>query len=255
MGKEITFSFGRLNPPTTGHGKLLDALSSVSSGEYRMYLSKSHDSKKNPLSLKDKVKFIKKMFPKHSKSIVNDDNIRNVFDILVKLYDDGFNAVVMVVGSDRVNEFKMLMDKYNDIKSRHGYYNFTSIEVKSAGKRDPDSDGVVGMSASKMRVAAVSNDYDNFKKGLPSNFKDGKLLFDTIRKNMNVEEHVFDFLQGGDMLSEYFDCVDAYDIIESTQDNISEYFIIEELYKYNSYLNEKVNKFKNLKEIGEKNVS
>lgn len=256
MSKEITFSFGRLNPPTTGHGKLLDALASVSSGEYRMYLSKSHDSKKNPLTFSDKLKYVKQMFPKHSSNIMTDKNINNVFDILVHIYKGGYKNVTMVVGADRVNEFELLMKKYNDVKARHGYYNFNTITVKSAGRRDPDAEGVVGMSASKMRLAAAANDYDNFKKGIPTSFKGGESLMNDVRSGMGISEDIYDFIANDSlMLSEYFDCLDSYSVIEQTPDELYKFIISEELYKYNSYLVEMSTKIKNLNEldkIGEK---
>jgi len=186
--KNITFSFGRLNPPTTGHGKLLDALKKNSgSGGYRLYLSKSHDKKKNPLSFKDKVKYSRLMFPKHSLYIM-DESVTNVFDILVKFYDEGYEEVKMVVGSDRISDFKKLILKYNGVDGkRHGFYDFKKVDVVSAGDRDPDAEGVEGMSASKMRAAVSSNDFELFKKGLPPRFKKGQELFDILKGEMNIK--------------------------------------------------------------------
>ena len=186
--KNITFSFGRLNPPTTGHGKLLDALKKNSgSGGYRLYLSKSHDKKKNPLSFKDKVKYSRLMFPKHSLYIM-DDSVANVFDILVKFHDEGYEEVKMVVGSDRISDFKKLILQYNGVDGkRHGFYDFKKVDVVSAGDRDPDAEGVEGMSASKMRAAVSSNDFESFKKGLPPRFKKGQELFDILKDEMNIK--------------------------------------------------------------------
>ena len=187
--KEVTFTFGRYNPPTIGHEKLFDAVKkNARSGAYRIYTSKSQDAKKNPLEFKDKVKFVRKMFPKHARAVMGDPDIRTVFDIVVKLYDQGFVQVRMVVGSDRVKEFDILLNKYNGVKGRHGFYNFEAISVVSAGDRDPDAEGASGMSASKLRAFAQQNDLANFAKGLPSGFKDSSGLFNAVRKGMGMSE-------------------------------------------------------------------
>ena len=188
--KEVVFTFGRFNPPTNGHEKLLSKVASIASGNnYRIYASQSQDPKKNPLDFKSKIKIMRKMFPKHGRNIMADTGIRNVLDILVKLYDQGFTKVTMVVGSDRVDEFSALTNKYNGVEARHGMYNFEGgVNIVSAGERDPDSDSVSGMSASKMRAAAAANDFTAFSQGLPSNFKDGKEVFGTLRKAMGIKE-------------------------------------------------------------------
>lgn len=188
-GKSVTFVFGRFNPPTNGHEILFDKLKSISNGSYRIYCSKSEDPKKNPLKFKDKVKFLRKMFPKHARSVMADKDVRTAMDICVKLYDQGFTMVTMVVGSDRLTEFDALLNKYNNVKSRHGFYNFREgVSVVSAGDRDPDADDASGMSASKMRAAAAGNDYDLFSKGLPKAYKDGSELFNAVRKGMGLKE-------------------------------------------------------------------
>ena len=188
--KEITFTFGRLNPPTVGHGKLLDSVARVASGGiYRIYVSQSQDSKKNPLDYRTKVKYIRKMFPKHARSVIMDRDIKNIFDILVKLYEEGYTQVNLVVGSDRVSQFEKLTDMYNGKKARHGFYNFQGgVNVISAGERDPDAEGVSGMSASKLRQAATANDLQSFMKGMPSGFNDAKDLFNDVRKGMGLNE-------------------------------------------------------------------
>lgn len=189
--KEVIFTFGRFNPPTIGHEKLMNKLASLAKGgaSYRVYASQSQDPKKNPLSFKDKVKFMRKMFPKHARSIMADSNIRNVFDVLVKLYDQGFNQVTMVVGSDRVKEFEALTSKYNGVKARHGFFNFENgVNIVSAGDRDPDAEGATGMSASKMRAAASDNNFSEFSKGLPRGYKEGEQLFNAVRTGMGLKE-------------------------------------------------------------------
>lgn len=189
--KVVYFTFGRMNPPTIGHEKLLNKLASTSRGmPYRVYLSQSQDAKKNPLNYKTKVKYARKMFPKHARQIMMENKVKTVFDALVKMYDEGFRNVVMVVGSDRVNEFDILLKKYNGSKGRHGFYNFQKINVISAGERDPDAEGATGMSASKMRAAAAEDDFPMFAQGLPKSIKnvDAKNIYNDVRKGMGLKE-------------------------------------------------------------------
>ena len=181
--KTIAFAFGRFNPPTIGHKKLMDKVKSVSS-DYKIYLSRSEDPKKNPLSPREKLSFMKKIFPQHARNIeINPSN--NVLDILVRL-NGKFNNIVMVAGSDRIREFDTLLKRYNDVKSRHGYYKFDDIKVVSAGERDPDAEGATGMSASKMRAAAEKGDLASFKKGLPRSFGGADSLMKQVRRGMNL---------------------------------------------------------------------
>ena len=187
-GDDITFTFGRFNPPTVGHEKVMDATKSAATKEYRVYASKTQDPKKNPLAYEQKVKWMKKMFPKHKSKIQEGGNYRTALDVAVKLYDEGFLNLTMVVGSDRVREFNTLLKKYNGVESTHGLYDFKTIKVKSAGERDPDAEGVSGMSASKMRKAAMDNDFKSFSQGLPLNFRDGEKLFNDIKKKMPIKE-------------------------------------------------------------------
>ena len=179
----IAFAFGRFNPPTIGHLKLMDKVKSQSNN-YKIYLSRSEDPKKNPLSPREKLSFMKKMFPQHARNIeINPSN--NVLDILVRL-NGKFNSIIMVAGSDRIREFDTLLKRYNDVKSRHGYYKFDNIKVVSAGERDPDAEGATGMSASKMRAAAEKGDITSFKKGLPNTFRDADELMKQVRRGMRL---------------------------------------------------------------------
>ena len=191
-GDTAIFTFGRFNPPTTGHEKLIDALAkqqSKNSGS-KMYVfpSQSQNPKKDPLPFALKVAYMRKMFPKYAKNIMANKKVKMVFDIAVDLHNKGHRSIVMVVGSDRVTEFDTLLNKYNGVNGRHGYYGFDNIEVVSAGERDPDAEGVSGMSASKMRAAAVDGDFDIFKMGVPSGFKDALKLYNDVRKNMGIRE-------------------------------------------------------------------
>jgi len=187
-GKSIVFTFGRFNPPTIGHGKLLDKMNTVRADVKRVYLSKSEDSDKNPLKFRQKIAVMKRMFPRYANQIVT-SNSNQIFEIAVELYKQNFSEIFMVVGSDRVREFETTLNKYNDVKARHGYYNFDNINVLSAGERDPDAEGATGRSASKMRAAAKSNDFTKFKQGLPSSFarsKDAEDMFKQVRQGMRL---------------------------------------------------------------------
>ena len=185
------FTFGRMNPPTVGHEKLLNSLS-VKSGknDYFVYLSQTNDPKKNPLGYNAKIKHVRKMFPKHARRVMIDRKVKTAFDAASQIYSKGYQNLVMVVGDDRVREFRALLDKYNGVKGKHGFYNFKSIDVVSAGARDPDSDGVEGMSASKMRQFAADNDFTSFAQGLSKsmNTKDSKKLFNDVRTGMGLKE-------------------------------------------------------------------
>ena len=185
MAKSVAFSFGRFNPPTIGHEKLMDNTRRANRN-YRIYASQSQDPKKNPLKFRNKVAIMKSMFPAHARKI-SSDKMTTAIDAMVQLYKEKHTDVVMVVGSDRVAQFDKLLKAYNGKRARHGYYMFKSIRVVSAGERDPDAEGVSGMSASKMRKAAQDNDYKSFQKGLPPKFKQGKLLFKTLQKEMGIK--------------------------------------------------------------------
>ena len=195
--RSVVFTFGRFNPPTTGHMKLIEKIVKVAkqnSADYRIFLSRSQDSKKNPLKLKDKVKYLKLSAPKY-KSAIRSEEVINVFDILVNLHEAGYEKVIMVVGSDRVSEFKNILNKYNKRAARHGFYEFKEIEVVSAGERDPDADDVSGMSASKLRALASENNFEEFKLGVSPNLsdRDAKGLFDALRSGMQIRESVKTF--------------------------------------------------------------
>ena len=189
--RTVFFTFGRMNPPTTGHEKLMNELAKKSGKHsYRVYLSQSKDNKKNPLDFKYKVKTVRKFFPKHARQVMLDRNVKNVFDAVTEIYNDGYKNVSMVVGSDRVNEFKTLLNKYNGKKGRHGLYNFSKINVISAGDRDPDADDVSGMSASKMRKLASDGDFTQFSQGLPRSVSnnEAKKVYNEVRKGMGLKE-------------------------------------------------------------------
>ena len=183
---DITVVFGRFNPPTIGHQKLLDkAKKAAGKGTLRIYPSRSQDAKKNPLDTDTKYDVMQKMFPSHADSMVNDPNSKTIFDVLKKAYGDGYSNVNIVVGGDRVKEFDKLATEYNG-----KLYNFNSVNTISAGNRDADAEGIEGMSASKMRKAAAENDFETFSKGVPKSLDDKtvKQLFNTVKKQMKIKE-------------------------------------------------------------------
>ena len=181
----LTVAFGRFNPPTVGHGKLLAAAQKAAQGEdMKIYPSRSQDPKKNPLDPDMKVSFMKKMFPDYAENIVNDDEMRSIFNVLTTASEQGYTDVNIIVGSDRQSEFENLANKYNG-----ELYDFENIRVISAGVRDADAEGVEGMSASKMRKAVVDDDYDSFRRGTPKELDDGDTmaLFDAVRTGMKIK--------------------------------------------------------------------
>ena len=185
-GETITVAFGRFNPPTVGHGKLLAAAKKASAGgDLKIYPSRTQDPKKNPLDPDMKISFMKKMFPDFEENIVNDDEMKSIFNVLTTAGEQGYKNVNIIVGSDRQSEFENLAQKYNG-----ELYNFELIRVISAGVRDADADGVEGMSASKMRKAVVDGDFDSFRKGTPKDLDDGdtQALFDAVRTGMGVKK-------------------------------------------------------------------
>ena len=192
--KGVTFTYGRFNPPTVGHMKLAAKMKSISRGnDVHIYTSHTTDKKKNPLTNKQIRQFMNPMLP--SGIDVQKTEARTVFDVIVNLYNKGYTHIQMVEGSDRIREFDMLLNKYNGIKARHGYYKMESIKVVSAGERDPDSDGVDGMSASKMRQLVHMNDKETFLKSLPNGYKLGKQLYKAVQKGMGLSEDIFpDFM-------------------------------------------------------------
>ena len=182
----LTIAFGRFNPPTTGHEKLLDTVASSSDdNDYMIIPSRTQDKKKNPLDADTKVSVMQKMFPKHKDKIVNDKANKTIFDVLKKAHTDGYANVRILGGADRVKEFEKLTGNYNG-----KLYQFDNVEVMSAGDRDPDSEDITGMSASKQRKAAAEGDIKTFMKGVPKSLsqKDAEELFKKIRTAMNIKE-------------------------------------------------------------------
>ncbi len=191
--KGVTFTFGRFNPPTVGHMKLAKKMKKVSKGhDVKIYTSHTTDKKKNPLTNAQIRKYMGAMLP--SGVEVEDTVARTVFDVVTDLHNQGYEHIQMVVGSDRITEFSNLLKKYNGVKARHGFYDFKSIKVVSAGDRDPDSDGVDGMSASKMRQLVHMGDKETFINSLPRGYRLGKQLYKAVQKGMGITEKFPDFM-------------------------------------------------------------
>ena len=185
------FAFGRFNPPTIGHEKLINAVIATNQregGTAYIYGSHSQDSRKNPLSHSEKMGYLQKMFPRIKKSIQTKAKERNVLQIAHTL-NEKYDKLILVVGSDRVDDFTSLLNSYNGIKSKHGFYEYKEIKVYSAGERDPDADGASGMSGSKMRSAATKGDFESFISGASSELtiKEKRNLMNDVRKGLKLD--------------------------------------------------------------------
>jgi|TARA_R100000027_G_scaffold67613_1_gene67187 hypothetical protein len=184
----LTLAFGRFNPPHAGHLQLMDIAAQSAEAEGSDYIivpSRTQDKKKNPLDADTKISMMRSMFPQHSERIMNDPGNRSIFDVLKRAHNDGYANVRIVAGQDRVKEFDKLSQSYNG-----ALYQFDGLEVISSGDRDPDSDGVEGLSSSRMRLAAMEGDFKTFRSGLPEDIprKQAMALFDTVRQGMGVDQ-------------------------------------------------------------------
>jgi len=182
----LTVVFGRFNPPTKGHEKLLQQAEKASAGgDLKIYPSRTQDGNKNPIDPDMKVSYMRKMFPQYEEQIINDPEMRSIFNVLVTAAEEGYSGINIVVGADRLGEFENLATKYNG-----DLYNFKEIKTISAGPRDDDAEGVEGVSSSKQRKAVMDDDYQAFKRGLPGGMDDadGQALFDAVRTGMNVKK-------------------------------------------------------------------
>ncbi len=184
----VVVVFGRFNPPTVGHEKLLKRAAKEAEKrgyELRIYPSRSQDAKKNPLTPQMKISYMRQMFPDYADSIIDDKKSKTIFNVLTGANEEGHSNMIIMVGADRLGEFQGLSHKYNG-----ELYNYDQLEVVSAGDRDPDSDDVSGMSASKLRLAAAENDFLKFAKGVPNTLGNMEKmeLFNVLRRSMNISE-------------------------------------------------------------------
>ncbi len=181
--KDVVFVFERFNPPTIAHEKLLEQVAEIASGSaYRIYSSHFEDAKKNPLKLEEKVKWMRKVFPKYARNVMSDD-VNTVFSICSKLYEQGFTQVTMMTESSRVLEFEALLNGHNGVQTNDGFYNFKE-GVKVVGSENSS----LQLSESAMHTAAKSNDLEAFAKNLPSSFQDHEELFNAVRNGMGLKE-------------------------------------------------------------------
>jgi septum formation topological specificity factor MinE len=187
--KTAVIAFGRLNPPTVGHAKLVEKIVSIP-GDHFLFLSHTQKPKTDPLDFSTKLKFAQQFFPDIT---IGHPSVKTPVLALEYLQGQGYTDVIFVAGSDRVDGFQKLFDTYNGQPDKTGKipFKFNSIRVVSAGERDPDADDVSGMSASKMRAAAAAGDLEAFAQGVPDK-KLAKTMFDAVRRGMGVSESLAD---------------------------------------------------------------
>jgi citrate lyase synthetase len=176
--KTAVFAFGRMNPPTVGHQKLVEKIKSIK-GDHFVFLSQTQKPKTDPLDFATKLKLAQAFFPNVT---VGNNDVRTIIQAMQKLERMGYKHIIYVAGSDRVESFTELLQKYNGKE-----YNFESIKVANAGARDPDKDGAEGMSASKMREAAATGNFEAFVQGVPDK-KLARTMYDAVRAGMGVSE-------------------------------------------------------------------
>lgn len=222
--KKVVFAFGRFQPPTTGHELLVNAVKKLagSTADHVIYASKTEDKKSNPLPVARKVYFLKRMFPK-TNFVAASAEVRTPIEAAKEL-NKKYKNIVLVAGSDRVASFQKLLNDYNGKE-----YNFDTIEVVSAGERDPDSDTASGMSGTKMREAAVAGDFNKFKKGLPHTLTelDGRRLMNDIRKGMGHPTIKESFVVTTNVLRERYINEEIFMIGDKVQDDKGVYEIMD----------------------------
>ena len=190
-GKHGVLAYGRMNPPTVGHQQVVDKVHEVAakhSAEHRLVLSHSQDSKKNPLPIDKKVEHAKNAFP-GTNIVAASKESPTIMHHAAEMHKSGVKHLHVVAGSDRIPEYKKLLNAYNGKEGKHGHYNFKSITLHSAGERDPDSEGVSGVSGTKMREFASSGDKKSFHSNLPTKMKPEhkEALYKDLRKSMGHE--------------------------------------------------------------------
>ena len=189
--KKAVFTFGRMNPPTLGHEKLIKKVLSVAKQNGAtpfIFVSQTQDAKKNPLSHKDKLKYIGLGVPEADNHLSDEKSIKTPFQALQHLIEIGYTDVIMVVGQDRVSEFKSSIGNYVNHEDPNKSFDLSSFSVVSAGERDPDAEGSQGMSGTKMRQFASDGNFKEFKKGVPSKLSDkyAREMFDALCQAMKL---------------------------------------------------------------------
>lgn len=179
----VTFCFGRMNPPTIGHGQVFKTMKSVG-GDYKIFLSPSQDKKDNPLDYGTKVKFVKEMFPEHANNVVEQADLNTPVKVASYLYNVGYRNATFVAGDDRLPSMSKLLKDYNGVEGKaHGYYKFDLLDFESSGPREDGAPGISGVSASDARVAAANDNFELFKEKTGA----GNLaqpLFDAVKKGL-----------------------------------------------------------------------
>ena len=184
--KHVAFCFGRMNPPTIGHARLLNTTARASmGGDYWIFLSQTQDAKKNPLDYQTKVDFVKAMFPQHADHVSVGTGLRTIMDVMEFLYHHNYTDVTFVCGNDRMPAFQKLLNEYNGKEGSKTFYKFNSINLVSSGPRDPDDDGIAGVSASAARAAAAAGDKTEFKKVTGAG-RFAPQLYRAVRQGMNI---------------------------------------------------------------------
>jgi nicotinic acid mononucleotide adenylyltransferase len=222
--KTVVLAFGRFNPPTIGHELLIKAVKKVAkthNADHSIYASRTTDSKKNPLTVDKKVKYLKLMFSRTNFVAANEQE--RTFLEAAKHLNKKYKNIIMVAGSDRVQEFTRLLNAYNGKE-----FKYDTVEVVSAGERDPDADDASGMSASKMRALASKGDYAEFKKGLPSSIRDidGRRLMNDVRQGMGLDMVKEDIILVKDTLREQYFLGDIFNVGDMVESNGIKYEIV-----------------------------
>ena len=179
----VVVAWGRFNPPTIGHQKLIEAVAKIAKGDdYFIYPTHTNKKPKDPLPSDRKVEYMKKMFPTHASHIIYNKDVNTIIKLLQE-YQGTYTDLTLVAGSDRIPSYKALLDKYNGVE-----YTYRNLDVVSAGERDPDADGASGMSASKMRAAAKDGDFKSFRKGIADTLDDNEKmqLMMEVREGMGL---------------------------------------------------------------------
>jgi len=179
----VVVAWGRFNPPTIGHKKLIEAVAKIAKrDDYFIYPTHTNKKPKDPLPSNKKVEYMKKMFPTHAAHIIYNKDVNTIIKLLQE-YQGTYTDLTLVAGSDRISSYKALLDKYNGIE-----YTYRNLDVVSAGERDPDADGASGMSASKMRASAKDADFMTFRKGIADTLDDNEKmqLMMEVREGMGL---------------------------------------------------------------------
>lgn len=186
--KHASFCFGRMNPPTIGHGQLLDTVAkNANGGDYFIFASQTQDPKKNPLDFATKIKFIKALFPKHATHVQQIPELKTIMQVCEWVYKQGYTDVTFVAGSDRLDDFAKLITDYNGVEGKKNYYKFNSVQFASSGDREDGAEGVAGVSASNARQAAAEGNEEAFAQSTGA----GKLtpqLYQAVRNGMGINE-------------------------------------------------------------------